>query len=191
MKTLTLTFIAIFFSAVTFANGNEASPSDISVSANKSKDGFNLEYSSEEMGKATIKFFDEADHLIRKEIIKSKADWNDTYFFTNNVKLKSMTIQNDNGIYFKELKQKNGQITVENTKSFKVVEINGRVVLNVKGDKLAPIHVRIYDNNRKLVHREVVNQREDFQKAFNIKNLKPGPVYFVVNDYDATYHTHF
>jgi len=191
MKTLTLTFIAIFFSAVTFANGNEASPSDISVSANKSKDGFNLEYSSEEMGKATIKFFDEADHLIRKEIIKSKADWNDTYFFTNNVKLKSMTIQNDNGIYFKELKQKNGQITVENTKSFKVVEINGRVVLNVKGDKLAPIHVRIYDNNRKLVHREVVNQREDFQKAFNIKSLKPGPVYFVVNDYDATYHTHF
>ncbi len=191
MKILTLTFIAFFFSAVTFANGNEASPSDISVSANNNKDGYNVQYSSEDMGKATIRFFDEADHLIRKEVIKSKADWNDTYFFANNVKLKSMTIENENGIYFKQLKQDNGQIIVENTKSFKVSEINGRIVLNVKGDKLAPVHVRIYDNNRKLVHREVVNQREDFQKAYNINNIKGGPVYFVVNDYDATYYTNF
>lgn len=192
MKTLTLTFVALLISFVSFANGNEiVGPSEVTVSANKINNGFNVKYSSAEAGRATIKFFDQDDHLVHTEKIKSKADWDKTYFFSDNMNVNSMIIEDENGLHFKQINNINGQIFVENTKSYQMQEVNGKVYLQVKGDNLAAVHVRIYDDNRKLVHKEVINEREDFVKSFNIKNLKPGPVYFVVNDYDATFFQNF
>lgn len=192
MKTLTITLVALFISFVSFANGNEIDgSSEVTVSANKIKNGFNVKYSSTEARKATIKFFDMEDHLIHTEKIRNKSGWDKTYFFSDKMNVKSMIIEDRNGLYFKQLSNIDGQMIVENTKSYYMKKVNGKVYLQVKGDNLAAVHVRIYDENKKLVHREVINEREDFVKTFNIRNIKPGPVYFVVNDYDATFYQSF
>ena len=190
MKNLTLTIAALIFSvAISFANGNrEDNNKELSVSATKIKNGFNLSYTATAEGKAIVKFFDQEENLVHTDKIKSKQDWQKTYFFSDKMNLKSMVIEDENGIHFKKLNVKDGEMIIETTKSFQMEKVNGKVYLYVSGEKLAPVHVRITDRNHQLMHREVINQREDFVKAFDITNLKPGQVHFVVNDYDATYY---
>ncbi|MFW5760951.1 MAG: hypothetical protein ACOCXH_08240 [Cyclobacteriaceae bacterium] len=192
MKTLTITFLALLISLASFANDNKITgTSEVTVSAKKIKNGFSVKYSSAETGKATIKFFDQADHLVHTEKIKNKTDWEKTYFFSDKMNVKTMIIEDESGLHFKELSNINGEIVVNNTKSYQLEKINDKVYLQVKGDNMAAVHVRIYDENRKLVHRETINERKDFVKSYNINNIKPGPVYFVVNDYDATFFQNF
>ncbi len=187
MKKLTKTtmvVLALLASTTFYANAKEGASTERKVFIKTVENGtYKLTYLKDGACNVQVKILDEVGNEVYSEKIQSAKSFTKPYSLE---KLQSGTytfkIEDGAGTVMKTVALSNGPkiISADIRK-----EDNQQYELIVKGDKLSPVYVNIYDRNNVLIYGDKIDHTKSFSRKYDLSKLNTSELKFeVINNGD-------
>ncbi|MGK7394109.1 MAG: hypothetical protein ACNS62_06035 [Candidatus Cyclobacteriaceae bacterium M3_2C_046] len=181
--TTILVGLIIVISSAVFASGKETiaeAKSSARIVPINAESVYKLVYDSQEAGIVKVNFYDQKGFKFFTDVVKNEKGFIRPYSFKNLPQ----------GDYVIEIVDKFGSVqreiafeVVKEKADFQVAlnaETDKRFKLTVLGETLAPVFVKIYDANQRLVTEDYVDNSKSFSKVYNLSQVPASDFTFEV-----------
>ena len=187
MKKATTTLLAglILIGSAAFATGSETGESkdEVKIIPTASSDTYKLMYTGEEEGAVRVKFYDGEGRLFFTDIVRSKGKFIRPYNFANlpagSYKIEVISPAGSSAAEVMHVKPVSGIVDVALTP----VDSAKKIELVVKGVKLDPVYVKIFDKYSRLITEDYIDVENSFKKVYNLERIpSEGFVFEIISD---------
>lgn len=183
MKKITVLFVGVLISSLTYAGGRDENPNNVSGMAVVKRDAssYKIIYKSEEASDVKVQIFDASSRLVFSETIKNSDGFSRPYNF-GKLAEGEYTIKLDNGTS-KLTETVDYHVQAERAERLANLTklASGKYLLTVVGHGEDRIEVRIFDAEGKVIHRDSQAVYGDFGQVYDMSQVE-GAFTFEITD---------